>query len=60
MTSRLGTGKQLTFFYSVLAHSIHCNRLEARQVSREEHKIIYSGFRISGMALSNQSDLPRR
>jgi hypothetical protein len=28
------------------------------KVSREEHKTIYSGLRIYGMALSNQSDLP--
>ncbi len=28
------------------------------KVSREEHKTIYSGLRISGMALFNQSDLP--
>ncbi len=28
------------------------------KASREEHKTIYSGLRISGMALSNQSDLP--
>jgi hypothetical protein len=28
------------------------------KISREEHKTIYSGLRISGMALSNQSDLP--
>jgi hypothetical protein len=26
-------------------------------ISREEHKTIYSGLRITGMALSNQSDL---
>ncbi len=41
-------------------------KLEARQVfvlnlndkvSQEEHKTIYSGLRISGMALSDQSDL---
>jgi hypothetical protein len=28
------------------------------KVSREEHKTIYNGLRISGMTLSNQSDLP--
>jgi len=28
------------------------------KVSWEEHKTIYSGLWISGMALSNQSDLP--
>jgi len=28
------------------------------KVSREKHKTIYSGLRISEMALSNQSDLP--
>jgi hypothetical protein len=28
------------------------------KVSREEFKTIYSGFRISWMAWSNQSDLP--
>jgi hypothetical protein len=49
-----------------LAHSIRYNKLKARQgffynlddkVSREEHKTIYSGVRISGIAWSNQSDL---
>jgi hypothetical protein len=28
------------------------------KVSREEHKPIYSGLRISGMPVSDQSDLP--
>jgi hypothetical protein len=44
------------------------NKLESRQlfknfnvkVSREEHKTIYNSLRVSGMALSNQSDLYRR
>jgi hypothetical protein len=45
-----------------LAHSIRYNELEAWQVFfitlMEEHKSIYSGLRITGMALSNQSELP--
>jgi len=48
-------------------HSIPAVKLEARQVlkfffndtvSREEHKTIFSGLRISEMALSNQSHFP--
>ncbi len=47
---------------------LYCNKLEVRKVcftklyetiSREEHKTIKCGLRISGMALSNQSDLRR-
>ncbi len=40
-------GKLKNFFYD-----------KVDKVSREEHKTISSGLRISRMALSNQSDLP--
>ncbi len=58
------TGIVQPFELGARTHSIRCKILEARQVfsknfndtiSREQHKTIFSGLRISKMTLSNQS-----